>query len=238
MKSHVQPFTNGSTQMISHVKSFSKQEYMDGYHMPSPFTNRSAQMTSHIKAFHQQEHREDIGCSILPPIGAPQKISYVQLFHQWEYKNAIMWIGNRSPGWARVPLSSFVLKSESFFLIFPQSLLIFFLILALRVGDSGWASRPPGKALATRPTGYATDYVPNPSTNRSTKIISHVKSFHHQKCTDDIMCHILLPIGVCRSYHMSNPSANWHAGRTPHFHFFRQQEYTNTTCQIPLLIQK
>ena len=45
-----------------------------------------------------------------------------------------------SPGWARVPLSSFFLKSRS---IFPQTLLIFFLILPLRVGEC-----PPGKALA------------------------------------------------------------------------------------------
>ena len=41
-----------------------------------------------------------------------------------------------SPGWARVPLSSFSLKFWSIILIFPQTLLIFFLILALRVGDS------------------------------------------------------------------------------------------------------
>ena len=37
-----------------------------------------------------------------------------------------------SPGWARVPLSSFSLKFRLSFLIFPQTLLIFFLILALR----------------------------------------------------------------------------------------------------------
>ena len=36
------------------------------------------------------------------------------------------------------------LKFRSIFLIFPQTFLIFFLILALRVGDS-----PTGKALAT-----------------------------------------------------------------------------------------
>ena len=40
------------------------------------------------------------------------------------------------PGWARVPLSSFFPKFWSFFLIFPQIFLIFFLILALRVGNS------------------------------------------------------------------------------------------------------
>ena len=48
-----------------------------------------------------------------------------------------------SPGWARVPL--FSLKFGSSFLTFPQTFLIFFLILAIR-----WASRPPGKAMATR----------------------------------------------------------------------------------------
>ena len=40
-----------------------------------------------------------------------------------------------SPGWARVPLSSFCLKFWSIYLIFPQTLLIFFLILVLRVGE-------------------------------------------------------------------------------------------------------
>ena len=45
------------------------------------------------------------------------------------------------------PLSSFFLKSRSIFLIFPQTLLIFFLILALRV--RWWKTRPTGKALAT-----------------------------------------------------------------------------------------
>ena len=45
-----------------------------------------------------------------------------------------------SAGWARVPLFSFFLKLRSIFLTFPQTLLISFLILALR---------PPGKALAT-----------------------------------------------------------------------------------------
>ena len=39
-----------------------------------------------------------------------------------------------SPGWARVHLPHFFLKFWSIFLIFPQNLLIFFLILALRVG--------------------------------------------------------------------------------------------------------
>ena len=48
------------------------------------------------------------------------------------------------PGWARFPLSSFFLKFWSFWFIFPQNFLIFFLILALRVGDL-----PTGKALAT-----------------------------------------------------------------------------------------
>ena len=47
-----------------------------------------------------------------------------------------------SPGWARVPL--FSLKFGSSFLTFPQTFLIFFLILGIR-----WASRPPGKAMAT-----------------------------------------------------------------------------------------
>ena len=65
-----------------------------------------------------------------------------------------------SPGWARVPLSSFFLKFRSIFLIFPQTLLIFFLILALRVGKSppregpGYAtlSKPPNKPSITENT--------------------------------------------------------------------------------------
>ena len=40
-----------------------------------------------------------------------------------------------SPGWARVPLSSFFLKLQLFFLTFPQTLLNCFLILTLWVGD-------------------------------------------------------------------------------------------------------
>ena len=54
-----------------------------------------------------------------------------------------------SPGWARVPLSSFFPQILINFLIFPQTLLIFFLILALRVGDSPTREGP----------GYATAIV-------------------------------------------------------------------------------
>ena len=55
------------------------------------------------------------------------------------------------PGGQDFHFPHFPLKFQS---IFPQTLLIFFLILALRVGElptwpSGWATRPPGKALAT-----------------------------------------------------------------------------------------
>ena len=50
-----------------------------------------------------------------------------------------------SPGWARVPLSS---HFDQFLKYFPQTFLIFFLILALRVGDSPTREGP----------GYATVY--------------------------------------------------------------------------------
>ena len=50
------------------------------------------------------------------------------------------------PGWARFPLSLFFLKFWSIWLIFPQKVLIFFPILALRVGDS-----------PTEGPGYATE---------------------------------------------------------------------------------
>ena len=55
-----------------------------------------------------------------------------------------------SPGWARVPLSSFVpqILMNLFYPIFPQTLLIFFLILVLRVGGSPTREGP----------GYATDF--------------------------------------------------------------------------------
>ena len=52
---------------------------------------------------------------------------------------------HHSPGWARVPLSSF----------FPQILINFFLfflkiyLFSSSFWPSGWATRPPGKALAT-----------------------------------------------------------------------------------------
>ena len=59
-----------------------------------------------------------------------------------------------SPGWARVPLSSFYLKFRLIFLIFTQTLLIFFLILALQVAHPGrpwlchWGQTPKGQAMA------------------------------------------------------------------------------------------
>ena len=59
-----------------------------------------------------------------------------------------------SSGWARVPLSHFFsLKFWSIFLIFPQTLLTFFLILALRVGESPtWEG--PGYATGDRAVPY------------------------------------------------------------------------------------
>ena len=54
-----------------------------------------------------------------------------------------------SPGWARVPLSSFFLKFLSIIPIFPQIFLIFVLILALRVGNSPTREGP----------GYVADEV-------------------------------------------------------------------------------
>ena len=51
-----------------------------------------------------------------------------------------------SPGWARVPLSSFFPEIVISFSYFPQTLLIFFLILTLR-----WAIREgPGYATDTK----------------------------------------------------------------------------------------
>ena len=58
-----------------------------------------------------------------------------------------------SPGWARVPLSSFFLKILiNFSYFFPQTLLIFFLIMVLRVGESPTREGP----------GYATECPPPP----------------------------------------------------------------------------
>ena len=53
------------------------------------------------------------------------------------------------PGGQEFHFPPFFLKFWSIFLIFPQTLLIFFLILALRVGDSPTREGP----------GYATDYI-------------------------------------------------------------------------------
>ena len=53
-----------------------------------------------------------------------------------------------SPGWARVPLSSFFPQTMINYSYFPQTSLIFFLILVLRVGDSPTREGP----------GYATVY--------------------------------------------------------------------------------
>ena len=53
------------------------------------------------------------------------------------------------PGWARFPLSSFFLKFWSIWIIFPQNILIFFLILALQVGDSP-TRKGPGYATAKK----------------------------------------------------------------------------------------
>ena len=58
--------------------------------------------------------------------------------------------------WGRVPLSSFFLKLISCFVIFPQTLLIFFLILALRVGDSP-TREGPGYATEIEESSYATE---------------------------------------------------------------------------------
>ena len=52
-----------------------------------------------------------------------------------------------SPAWARVPLSSFCPQNSMNFPIFPQTLLIFFHILALRVGESP-TREGPGYATA------------------------------------------------------------------------------------------
>ena len=51
------------------------------------------------------------------------------------------------PGWVKVPLSLFFLKFRSIFPTFPQIFLIFFLTLALRVGESPTREGP----------GYATE---------------------------------------------------------------------------------
>ena len=53
-----------------------------------------------------------------------------------------------SPGWAELHFPHVFLKFQSIFLIFPQTLLIFFLILALRVGESPTREGP----------GYATGF--------------------------------------------------------------------------------
>ena len=53
------------------------------------------------------------------------------------------------PGGQEFHFPHFFPKFWSFFLIFPQTFLIFFLILALQARVSRWAPRPPGKALAT-----------------------------------------------------------------------------------------
>ena len=51
-----------------------------------------------------------------------------------------------SPGWASVPLPSFFLKFLSIILIFPQ---IFLINFSSSFWPSWWATRTPGKALAT-----------------------------------------------------------------------------------------
>ena len=68
------------------------------------------------------------------------------------------------PGWAKVPLSSFFLKFRSIFPTFPQTFLIFFLTLALRVGDSP-TREGPGYAIDSRggqPTAWAASTSPSP----------------------------------------------------------------------------
>ena len=67
--------------------------------------------------------------------------------------------------WARVPVSSFFLKFWSIFLVFPQTLLIFFLILALRVGESTTREGP----------GYTTVGVIRTLLDRSDSIVTEVE---------------------------------------------------------------
>ena len=54
-----------------------------------------------------------------------------------------------SPGWARVPLSSFFPKILIFFPYFSSNFSHFFPRFFSSFWLSGWATRPPGKALAT-----------------------------------------------------------------------------------------
>ena len=58
------------------------------------------------------------------------------------------------PGWAKLPLSSFFLKFRSIFPTFPQNFIIFFLTLALRVGESP-TREGPGYATGLNYIGYS-----------------------------------------------------------------------------------
>ena len=82
----------------------------------------------------------DSGYGPTPAAIMPLQMVHGQLCSEWSYVVASLTV----PGGQGFHFPHFFPKFWSFFLIFPQTFLIFFLILALRVGD-----RPPGKALAT-----------------------------------------------------------------------------------------
>ena len=82
-----------------------------------------------------------------------------------------------SPGWARVPLSSFF-PQISIILIFPQTFHIFFLILAVRVGKSPTREGP----------GYATVHETRLEPVTSGYQCAHcqqIMSAIHEKCALD-----------------------------------------------------
>ena len=84
-------------------------------------------------------------------------VSYIEYYYYYHLSQGRS--QPHRPGWARVPPSSFFLKSRSIFLIFPQTSLIFFLILALRVGES-----PTQES-----SGYVTDLSLLPLCHTNTK---------------------------------------------------------------------
>ena len=91
-----------------------------------------------------------------------------------------------SPGWARVPLSSFFLKFRSIFLIFPQTLIIFFVILALRVGDSP-TREGPGYATAllavhAKPTNTIRSMLGSPKEKSGT--LNKTGTVYHYACQE------------------------------------------------------
>ena len=92
--------------------------------------------------------------SVISDCTVIQKVTYSYVLNYYVTLFQIVWLGlikmqgrsqPHSPGWARVPLSSFLPQISIYFSYFSSKLYLF----SSSILPAGWATRPPGKTLAT-----------------------------------------------------------------------------------------